>query len=217
MIYLYEDFKTGINFRDKWERVLSNGRRRQMYSYHFPKDQFVCMIAFVLLRYSLYREYGIKEMPQIQFLKNRKPFLWNTPIKFNFSHCDNAVLCAVDWKEIGVDIQNYTDTITEIKNSIVTDRENVQFSDKKQVTRLWTLKEAYGKYCGVGLGYDLKNKDFSDLKDVDRWQNYEKLNVYSKQFEHYALSVFSESPMRIYGVYTNELNNFCEMLVYRTH
>ena len=85
-----------------------------------------------------------------------KPFLRNTSIHFNLSHCKNSFLIAFSLKPIGVDIE----PIELIKNHL--DVVNFAFSEeerivsengtnKEQFYAIWTAKEAFCKATGEGL------------------------------------------------------------------
>ena len=193
MVYLYDDLAGDEECENCWLRVLSSSRREKCLKYKFDKDRLLCEVSFVLIRYALYKEYGISYMPEFRTDKSGKPFFQRSELFFNVSHCGNAVLVGLDTEPLGLDIQDYTKDINEIRDSFCTDKERGIFTDEKALTRLWTVKEAYGKYSGDGLGYDFKKKDFSEIRDYYLTQKYENFLIYSKQREQYALSICSKN------------------------
>ena len=57
-------------------------------------EQTTC--ARQLLAEALKREYRIQVLPRIERTENGKPYFADYPeIHFNYSHCKNAVVCAV--------------------------------------------------------------------------------------------------------------------------
>ena len=214
MIYRYKD---SINIEKKYldslEKLLDSDRMVKMNRYKFQKDKNLCLIAFALLRFAIWNEYNINYIPEICTNEYDKPYFKDLPVFFNLSHCDNAVLCAIDSQPVGADIQNYSNEFFSLKDSILTPLEiERSINDSKEVTRFWTIKEAYGKYHGYGLNYPFKDKEFSYIKNNYSWQNYEDLKVISCQFLDYSISVFSKECMLIKYVSIEILANLIDIL-----
>lgn len=214
MIYVYNDkFNIESTQLKKWEKLLSNERVEKMNKYKFQKDRTLCMLTFLLMRFGLEKEFKISNIPKIRASSNGKLFFENEAIYFNMSHCNIAVACAVDKNQIGVDIQDYSNDIMKIKNEFLSEKERQILAKDyniKELTRIWTMKEAYGKYYGYGLNYSFWEKNFSFIQNNTDWQNYENLKMYSRQFDKFALSVCAEQCMTIYTVSTKELVDFAE-------
>ena len=92
-----------------------------------------------------------------------KPYIENSPIKFNISHTDGAVAVALSDSEVGVDIQR-----TDIRK--ISDRVMRRFfgdifpDDANERIRLWTELESRGKWlsCGIPIVYpDRPHRFFS--------------------------------------------------------
>ena len=191
------------------ENLLNDKRRSQMSHYRFDKDKKLCLMAFVLLRYGLHEEYRIEETPDIKRKGREKPVFSSLPLHFNLSHCENAVACILDGHPVGIDIQNEDEAQRYFSDSFLTEREKSRTRGLlREITRIWTLKEAYGKRYGYGICYDYKKKDFSLLNNEDRWQSYEGLSVYSYSYGNYALSAFSSNKLKVIKVFTKDLMNF---------
>lgn len=93
--------------------------------------------------------------------KNGKPFAVNAQIKFNASHSGNMVVCAVADNEIGIDIEKIRNVNPKTVHRFATGSEiEIINSLPDGFFRIWTLKEAYFKCIGTGLGSDIKNISF---------------------------------------------------------
>ncbi|WP_031550456.1 4'-phosphopantetheinyl transferase family protein [Oribacterium sp. FC2011] len=213
MIYLLSaDFKNLNEPLSEWSEFLDDDRRKKADRYRFYKDKALCTFAYILLRYALKKEYGIGEKPKLIYDKSGKPHIEGSDICFNFSHCDNAVACVVDRNTVGIDVQNYTETLTQVKKRFLTEDEMKAFGEIadgdaaiRALARIWTLKEAYGKYHGEGLIYDIGGKDFLSVSNSSEWQRYEDLKVYSEEMDNFAVSVFSKTAMDLYKVSIEEI------------
>lgn len=87
-------------------------------------------------------------------------------LHFNISHCNKSVSCGISEYPIGVDVQDYEETVNEnIMKLVFSDAEikDIQKSaiPEKCFTRYWTLKESYYKCIGTGLLDDMKEKNFA--------------------------------------------------------
>ena len=109
------DFKNLNEPLSDWSEFLDEERREKVDRYRFYKDKALCTFAYILLRCALKKEYGIGEKPKLIYDKSGKPHIEGSDICFNFSHCDNAVACVVDRYTVGIDVQNYTETLTQVK------------------------------------------------------------------------------------------------------
>lgn len=91
-----------------------------------------------------------------------KPYAKDLPIYFSISHSGDFAVCAVSNSEIGIDIEKirtvnsrtYERFCTESEAEYINTSENGFF-------RIWTLKEAFFKCIGTGLGADIKDVSFS--------------------------------------------------------
>lgn len=108
--------------------------------------------------------------------ENGKPFLKDSDLHFNISHSGDYIVCVVDRKSVGVDIQKQG----QCKNRRMAER----FFSKKEAeslrnlseaeydcrfTRLWAAKESYLKLTGRGLGGNLSGHmvDFDSMSIRD--------------------------------------------------
>ncbi len=100
----------------------------------------------------------------IKFKQNvyGKPFLIEDKIFFNISHSSNMVVVAVSQKLVGVDVERIANHNLNIANRCFDKREQdyiFSVKDEQQIKKrfyvIWTLKESYLKFKGVGLSQKL--------------------------------------------------------------
>lgn len=130
------------------------------------KDKARTLIGELLIRNIIAEELEISNK-YIRFSKNQygKPYLEDHPnFNFNISHSGDYVLCAVDNKPIGIDVEEVKHIeYEEIAKSFFTESEFdyiVRKDLNNQLSRfyeIWTLKESYIKCCGQGLSIPLKS------------------------------------------------------------
>ncbi|MDA2157984.1 4'-phosphopantetheinyl transferase family protein [Bacillus cereus group sp. Bc253] len=140
------------------------------------KDKIRTLTGEILIRTIIIQKLKISNK-YIKFNKNQygKPYLKDYPnFNFNISHSGDYVLCAVDNKPIGIDVEEVKDIEYEdIAKSFFTEKEfdyifneDLNFQLNK-FYELWTLKESYIKCCGQGLLMPLK----SFTIEVDQCEN----------------------------------------------
>ena len=102
----------------------------------------------------LAHHYGLSPLPQIAVAKNGKPYFPAHPeIHFSLSHCNKAVMAAVDSSEIGCDIEELQkDFSWELLDVAFSEREKSRIlaspTPERELTALWTRKEAVVKRDG---------------------------------------------------------------------
>lgn len=105
---------------------------------------------------------------KIEFLKNDygKPFAKDLPVHFSVSHSGNMVVCAVSDREIGIDIEKIRPINLKAAKKFATEKElEYIYSGENRFFEIWTLKEAYFKCIGTGLGADIKDVAFEIQDD----------------------------------------------------
>ncbi len=92
---------------------------------------------------------------------NGKPYAENASVKFNVSHGEDLVVCAVSENDIGIDIEKIRDVKFRVAERFATEEERAYIgNDTDRFFEIWTLKEAYFKCIGTGLGADIRNVSF---------------------------------------------------------
>ena len=137
-------------------RRLPPQRYEKAMTYRFLADRKRCVRAYMLLWEGLSREYGVKDAPVFDFGSHGKPVLRGHPgLHFSLSHSGNAVLCALDRRPVGVDIEmirrKNLDHLLPVFSE--TERALIEHAASPEIcfTRLWTRKESYLKLTGEGL------------------------------------------------------------------
>jgi len=149
---------------------VSEKRKLQIEKLFFHKDKTRCLFSELLLKYALFNSFDIRlSEKDIVYSDFGKPYLNSQPYKFNISHSGDWVVCSVGNSKIGVDIEEIKniDIKTVCFNFSEAEREYIECSDSKNEDfyKLWTLKESYLKYLGVGLNRSLSS--FSILIDKE--------------------------------------------------
>lgn len=232
MIYYFDDLNRINELKEReLDRYISDERAIYASRFKFRNGRIQIKIAYLLLRAALYLEYGIKEPPQILMNPNGKPYLvTDRNLYFNFSHCKEGVVCGLSRQEIGVDIQEYIDfdvgtarmfmtndelkkigeltMLDELRNfrQIETDHFPGVTEVQKEFTKIWALKESYGKYSSQGICYDMTRFQIED--------GVRKENLISKSFSYkkYVLAVTTQENIKLVPITIHELMHLCEGL-----
>lgn len=105
--------------------------------------------AYALLKYAVKDVWGIDEdFSSFAKTENGKPY--TDRYKFSISHCANLICVAVSKFEVGVDIEFIVThrRWNMLAKKIVVASEEINNFDCKQLTNLWTKKEAIFKLLG---------------------------------------------------------------------
>ncbi len=129
------------------------------------KDKMNCAGTYMLLLRGL-RDAGVEEN-ELVYTDSGKPYIRGNPVFFNLSHTENGFACAVDSKEIGVDIQKIVTPRELMLKKFCTDKERRIVADSSEdFTKLWTLKESIIKKKGESIArygsyeFDSLDSDF---------------------------------------------------------
>lgn len=90
---------------------------------------------------------------------------YRSNICFNLSHSGEYVACILGKGTMGIDIERIRPYNDKVAKRVLHRKEYMMleksFHKDKDFIRFWTLKEAYGKYTGKGIGENLKDVVFS--------------------------------------------------------
>ena len=136
--------------------LLPAQRFEKAMKYRFTDDRKRCVRAYMLLWEGLQREYGYTDTPVFDFGPHGKPFLPDLPdVHFSLSHTGNAVLCALDDRPIGIDIEMLRTRGMDHLLSILSPEEHEAVLQDPQpeyrFLEFWTRKESFLKFTGQGL------------------------------------------------------------------
>ncbi|PFJ51519.1 4'-phosphopantetheinyl transferase family protein [Bacillus thuringiensis] len=158
------------------------------------KDKIRTLIGEILIRTIIFEKFKIGN-EYIRFNKNQygKPYLKDyRNFNFNISHSGEYVLCAVDNKPIGIDVEKvkYIE-YKEISKNFFTTKEFNHITNQDLKFQLdgfyemWTLKESYIKCCGQGLSMPLN----SFCIELDEYKNIKVVS--NNRYKEHTFKIFN--------------------------
>lgn len=190
--FCYPDEISNEVILDEYRSILSNEEREKHQRFHFEKDRHSYLVSHALVRKVLSRYCGVKpETWCFDFNQHGKPeisFYIECPnLKFNLSHADGLSACVVSLgNDCGVDVENI-----QRKNKVQAVAERMFATEETKIMLacdeserqkiffdFWTLREAYVKALGEGLGGSSKEFYFTiDAAKIDDAMNTKSTNV----------------------------------------
>ena len=154
---------------ESYIRYLPPDRKAKALRFRKEIDKKNCILAYLLLQYGLYKEYGIRTV-KLSYTHTGKPYLPDYPnIHFNISHCSQGCICAISDLPVGIDIQDVRPFSLPIAKRGCSDAElqllKLSTDPASEFTRIWTMKESYLKMTGPGIAVDLRTVDTTKLQD----------------------------------------------------
>ncbi len=153
---------------NKWYSLMSVDKQLRADRFRFVNDKKRIVAGDMLARKAIAEWCGVTP-ESIAFGKKEhgKPYAKDLAVEFNISHSGDMVVCAVDDKPVGIDIEQIRPIDLTVAKRICTDEELLYLfgyaptdqdftytTDTKILTRffeLWTAREAYGKCIGEGI------------------------------------------------------------------
>lgn len=151
----------------KWYALMSGEKQARVDRFRFADDKKRTVAGEILARKAI-AEWCDVSAESIVFDKTEtgKPYAKGLPVEFNISHSGDIVVCVVDDKPVGIDIEKIRPLDLKVAKRTCTDEELISLfghtpteqdfaytTDHEILTcffKLWTAKEAYGKCIGVG-------------------------------------------------------------------
>lgn len=180
-------------------KVLANPEEKKS-----NRHEILHVNAHEVLCHAVLEEYGEKlQKLTMRSMEHGKPYFVEkdrenreiaSDIHFNLSHSEEMVACVLSRQPVGIDIEKVRRYNPKVADRILSDEEwdYLQASKEKDrdFIRFWTLKEAYGKYTGKGLGTDFKMVQFQWDEQGNIFCSDEEINVFQKAVEeNYILSL----------------------------
>ena len=170
-LYLFRvtAFENPSVFIKAYHRI-DEDRQKRVDRYAKEEDKFLALGAGLLIRF-LRKQFGIEE--DLCYNEWGKAYFPSRKICFNLSHSGEYVALAVSEQEVGVDIQKQGEVREAIFPKVFTEQEIQGYQSAEDKTdyffSLWSEKESYLKYVGVGLSRPLSVVDFSAFVSQDHF------------------------------------------------
>jgi len=162
-------------------------RKDQVLQLRMPIAQKQCLLGDALAR-SLLKQVCPGRTLQFSRDENAKPYLLGGP-HFNISHSGEHVLCAVDESPVGADIEEFRSVNENLIRKVCTENELEWIAgSRERFLQVWTAKEAYLKYLGVGLRMPLREVSVIAQNAL----HIDGLELFSKLTDCYAMSIVYE-------------------------
>lgn len=182
----------------KLMNFVSEERKAAIDRVRFDDSKLLTLYSALLARFSICEMTGI-DNSDLNFSRtdHGKPFLPDiASIDFNISHTKGMILCSVtDTGKVGVDVE----IVRPLKYNIMKrcfHPEEINyvesFNDDKHFFEIWTKKEAYTKYLGTGLAFDITSVNMLAK------EHYNKLTCFCEN--DYIFSVYSDCKDKVLPV-----------------
>lgn len=162
----------------KYYKLASEERKKSIDRMKIENDKRRSILGEMLARKGISEIRGLPE-EEIEFARTEKgkPFCKNSDIFFSISHSKDCVACAIDEKNIGIDVEYIRPVEMRVTRIACTDSdrkyifgrsdidtEKIEPTDEilKRFFTVWTAKEAYFKFLGTGIE-GLRTVSYSDL------------------------------------------------------
>ncbi len=141
------------------KNIITEKRKIRVNKYLRQEDKIRCIMAEVLLKYAIYLYTGGIIDINYKYNKYGKPFLANyDQLEFNISHSGEWVVVAVGNCKIGIDVEYKNENWDLIfERSFSKLEKSWGGHEPKRMVTLWTIKEAYLKYLGIGLSKNMNS------------------------------------------------------------
>ncbi len=173
LYYLFFENSEWTNLDEALLAFVSEERRMKIRRYRFSKDKKHSLYASLLLSFACTDQYDLAfdEIDPI-WPGSGKPVLRSHPeIHFSISHSGGCAAVAVSDAEIGLDAELIGKAPVNVLKRAFCPAEirQIQSADDPdpEFFRIWTRKEAYGKYLGTGLSSQVLKTD-TMLPEHDR-------------------------------------------------
>ena len=146
-----------------WSDGMWEEKRERIACMRRDTDKALALTAHRLLCYALKTVCGFIPHPADFMLEPKgKPYLKSMPdVHFSISHSGGMAMCALHDSPVGADIERRRSVGAGVAERIMTAEEFRLYSDtpdrQQLFFQIWTLKEAFVKYRGSGLGMSMSS------------------------------------------------------------
>lgn len=178
--YVYFANVSNLNIQENMG-ILPKNRREKSNILVSEKDKKLSIGVYLLLAKVL-KLHRIKiDDFDYKTTEDGKPFLDGCPLQFSLSHSGNYVAVALSKNSVGIDIQEMKDFDPKVLKLIANknDQKYYNESDDKKLAfyRIWTSKESYSKFTGLGMKESFKKIEIDYIFDT-RFFSYNGLKNY---------------------------------------
>ncbi len=165
LYYLFSESPEWTGLDEALLAFVSEERQKRILAYRFPKEKKQSLYAALLLPYACTEQYGIPfEETDPLWPEKGKPVLQSHPeISFSLSHSGDCAAAAVSDEEVGMDTEVIRNAPMKTLKRVFTEQEEGRIRQAEnpdlEFFRLWTRKEAYGKYLSTGLSSEVLRSD----------------------------------------------------------
>jgi len=185
---------------------ISEERKNKVFKFYNIIDRKLCLYSALLTRMICCKKLSLSNKDLGFYTLKYKPLLINdSSIHFSISHSQNLIAVSFSENNIGLDIERIQDAPFYLINYIFHPYECEYINKNNNLNELrffeiWTKKEAFGKYTGSGLDYNLE--EFNTIsKKV-------KKNFYTSVYKNYILSIYSKNISTIKFINITEIDIF---------
>ncbi|MCD8011081.1 MAG: 4'-phosphopantetheinyl transferase superfamily protein [Lachnospiraceae bacterium] len=194
-------------------QLLPMERQLRIARYQHLDSRRQSLAACLLLWYGQREQYG--RLWREAWLRNPygKPYYITGP-QFSLSHRGEYIFCAVGEKPVGVDVEKKFPPSMCQMDLFLSKAEKAFLSRSADrgaaLASFWSLKEAYGKYCGCGLNYEVEATGFEGWIGSCGWDGH--LWHYQSMEGDYSIALCGEEPARIKEVKMKHLKELVDTM-----
>lgn len=150
--------------------VFSPQRRREILRYRQENDRRAKIWAELLTRYVIAKKISRPiEDVSIERDANGKPYIANCSLQISLSHSRNWVACSLGEISSGIDVEEDFSVAIDVSKAFFAPNEYFLLKKLRgndfasKFLSLWTLKESFAKFSGVGLSEELLRTDIEQF------------------------------------------------------
>lgn len=163
-IYINAD----TNNKKKYNKYINTDiENEKRYSEYVDADEIKSNNKPEIIRISLHDALGAADTSlkyDYKYNSKGKPYYVNSDICFSLAHSGDYVVCAVSDENVGIDIEGHRKVKESFAEHFFTEQECSSIHSEEDFYRLWTFKEAYGKYTGEGIVKSLSVSESEAVK-----------------------------------------------------
>ncbi len=175
---------------NRWKSMVDGSRVAKVQSKHFENDRNLSILGDLLSIKISAEILNKKEIEiKLKYETGGKPYIDGENIFISVSHSKDIVICAVDFKPLGIDLE-YVRNFKPLTMQKICNKREIEYigSDNQKFFEIWTVKEAYSKLCGIGIRQIISGI-FVDIEN----STVEGKNFDTVTFGNYVYSIVSDS------------------------